>query len=41
VELLKDFYGVIKVKVWVVSLLFLKFIVIILNSRYLWRRGIL
>ena len=41
VELLKDFNGVIKVKVWVVSLLFLKFIVIILNSRYLWRRGIL
>jgi len=41
VEFLEDFNGVIKVKVWVVSLLFFKFIVFILNSWNFWWRGVL
>jgi len=41
VEFLKDFNGVVKVKVWVVSLLFFKFIVFIFDRRNFWWRGVL
>ena len=41
VEFLEDFNGVVKVKVWVVSLLFFKFIVFIFDRRNFWWRGVL